>query len=129
MVTVATGAFSWSLTRWVDTQAVHYTVPLVVTATVWILTVVFVSGVCWEVAVQAGSWMAKPSRPPRPTPPPEQPGETPRHPPAPIQPPRPKPNRRVEVTLVDMRPVVDTQEIPVVWTPPVSETSRRVRDR
>lgn len=124
MVTVATCAFAWSLTRWVDTLALHYTVPLVMTGTLWILTVVFASGVIWEMTAQL---MAKPPTPPGPTPPPQKPGETP----APIQPPRPKPNRPprglVETTLVDLTPVETTltdMEPVGHWYPAVSENAK-----
>jgi len=144
MVTAATSAFAWSLTRWVDSLALRYTVPLVVFGTIWVLTVSFAAGVAWTAAEQFGVWAAKPKppRPPGPTPPPPQPGETPRPAPGPIQPRPPRPPRQellAETTLVDMEPVCETREIPAcvdqleepvgyvpVWRPPASGTAREL---
>lgn len=131
MVTVATCSFAWSLTRWVDTLALHYTVPLVVTATIWILTIVFASGVIWEMTAQLMA-KPKPPTPPGPTQPPGQPGGTPRQPPAPIQPPQPiKPPKKqtaAETTLVDLAPVETTlvdMEPVGHWRPAVSESAAK----
>jgi len=122
MLAAATSTFAWAFARFTETDGYLYCAPVVVYGTIWILTVVFATGVCWSLAGQVGEWMAKPD-------PPEQPGDQHRPKSSPIQPRLPKPPRRVEITLVDMEPVTEiTQPIPRMvlreWRPPVSSNSK-----
>ena len=147
MLAVSTSAFAWCFERFTATEGYRYCFPLIVYGTIWTMVAVFASAVFWSLGEKAvsGPTRAKPT--PRPSRPPENPGETPRHPPAPIQPPRPRPGTppptrpgMTETTLVDMQPVWDiTQPIPRVedpgldytsilisdgrWRPPVSDTA------